>query len=92
MSDEIRIIVVDDQLLMRDGLTSLLDFQPNIQVVGSAENGNEDLTLITETQPDVVLMDVQMPVMNGIEAAAEIGEKLVITAGTVTSHISNILN
>ncbi|MEM7294524.1 MAG: response regulator transcription factor [Pseudomonadota bacterium] len=75
MSDEIRVIVVDDQLLMRDGLASLLNFQPKIEVVGSAENGKAALTLIAETQPDVVLMDVQMPVMNGIEATAEIARQ-----------------
>lgn len=75
MNDVIRIIVVDDQLLMRDGLASLLNFQPKIEVVGSAENGQAAVALVAELQPDVVLMDVQMPIMNGIEATAEIARQ-----------------
>jgi DNA-binding NarL/FixJ family response regulator len=70
--DEIRVLIVDDQLLMRDGLASLLQIQPGITVVGTAENGAEAITAVADFMPDVVLMDVRMPVMDGIEATAEI--------------------
>jgi DNA-binding NarL/FixJ family response regulator len=68
----IRVLVVDDQLLMRDGLASLLHIQPGIEVVGTAENGQQAVAAAAELQPDVVLMDVRMPVMDGIEATAAI--------------------
>ena len=69
MSDSvIRVIIVDDQVLMRDGLASLLDFQPEIEVVGKAENGKEAIAVVADLLPDVVLMDITMPKLNGIEA------------------------
>ncbi|MEZ4518161.1 MAG: response regulator transcription factor [Chloroflexota bacterium] len=68
----IRVLIADDQLLMRDGLASLLNLQPGIDIVGTAENGEEAITVVADLLPDVVLMDVRMPVMDGIEAAAEI--------------------
>lgn len=68
----VRVMIVDDQLLMRDGLASLLDIQPGIDVVGTAENGQKAIAMVEELQPDVILMDVQMPVMDGIEATAQI--------------------
>lgn len=68
----IRVLIADDQLLMRDGLASLLNLQSGIEVVGTAENGEDAITAVVDLQPDVVLMDVRMPVMDGIEATAEI--------------------
>lgn len=64
----IRVAVVDDQTLMRDGFTMILDAQPDIDVVGDAENGQSGLELCRRTRPDVVLMDIRMPEMDGIEA------------------------
>lgn len=64
----IRVAVVDDQTLMRDGFTMILDAQPDIDVVGDAENGRQGLELCRRTRPDVVLMDIRMPEMDGIEA------------------------
>ena len=64
----IRVAIVDDQALMRDGFTMILDAQPDIDVVGDAENGRLGVELCQRARPDVVLMDVRMPVMDGIEA------------------------
>jgi DNA-binding NarL/FixJ family response regulator len=64
----IRVAIVDDQALMRDGFSMILDAQPDIDVVGDAENGRLGVELCLRTRPDVVLMDIRMPVMDGIEA------------------------
>jgi DNA-binding NarL/FixJ family response regulator len=64
----IRVAVVDDQTLMRDGFTMILDAQPDIDVVGDADNGRSGVELCRRTRPDVVLMDIRMPEMDGIEA------------------------
>jgi DNA-binding NarL/FixJ family response regulator len=64
----IRVAVVDDQALMRDGFTMILDAQEDIEVVGDAENGRAGVELCRRCRPDVVLMDVRMPVLDGIEA------------------------
>lgn len=64
----IRVAIVDDQALMRDGFTMILDAQNDIDVVGDAENGRLGVELCQKTRPDVVLMDIRMPVLDGIEA------------------------
>jgi DNA-binding NarL/FixJ family response regulator len=64
----IRVAVVDDQALMRDGFTMILEAQPDIEVVGDAENGRLGVELCLRKRPDVVLMDIRMPVLDGIEA------------------------
>jgi DNA-binding NarL/FixJ family response regulator len=64
----VRVLVVDDQAMVRAGFAALLDAQPDITVVGQAADGAEGVTLAAETLPDVVLMDVRMPVMDGIDA------------------------
>jgi DNA-binding NarL/FixJ family response regulator len=63
----IRVLVCDDQTVVREGLAAILSTDPDIQVVGLAGNGAEALDLIPETRPDVVLMDLKMPVMNGVQ-------------------------
>ncbi len=68
----IRLVVIDDHSLFRRGLISLLDEMPGFQVVGEAANGQESLALVEKTQPDIILMDINMPVMNGIEALTAI--------------------
>jgi DNA-binding NarL/FixJ family response regulator len=67
MSD-VRILLVDDQRLMRSGLRTLLDLEEGIEVVGEAVNGQEALDQFAALLPDVVLMDVRMPVLDGVEA------------------------
>lgn len=64
----IRILLVDDQTIVHQGLKSLLEVQPDLQVVGWAETGQQALEQVTALQPDVVLMDVRMPVMDGVTA------------------------
>ena len=64
----IRVAIVDDQALMRDGFGMILDAQPDIDVVGDAENGRLGVEVCLRTRPDVVLMDIRMPVLDGIEA------------------------
>ena len=61
----IRVLLVDDQVLYREGLRTLLSTQPDLEVVGEAGNGEEALRLAATLQPDVVLMDLRMPVMDG---------------------------
>ena len=68
MTPPVRILIVDDQELFREGLHTLLSVQPDLQVVGEARNGEEALRLAGELNPDVVLMDLHMPVLNGAAA------------------------
>ncbi len=63
-----KIIVADDQTLMRDGLKTILDLECDMEVIGLAENGEEAYNLVKELSPDIVLMDVRMPLMNGVES------------------------
>jgi len=64
----IRLLLVDDQTLFREGLTTLLAAQPDLEVVGEAANGEEALRLAAAVHPDVVLMDLRMPILDGVEA------------------------
>ena len=68
MTDAIRVVVVDDHKIVRDGLTALLAALDGIDVVGSASDGREALHVVEETAPDLVVMDIQMPHLDGIEA------------------------
>jgi DNA-binding NarL/FixJ family response regulator len=68
----LRVVLVDDHDLFRSMLRGLLDDHDAIEVVGEAGNGAEALDVVERTRPDVVLMDVRMPVMNGIEATSAI--------------------
>lgn len=68
----IRILLADDQPLFRDGLAALLALEEDFEIVGEANHGQEAIALAEHLQPDVILMDVRMPVCNGVEATREI--------------------
>jgi DNA-binding NarL/FixJ family response regulator len=68
MSKIIRVLLVDDQNIVREGLASLLQIQPDLEIVGEAENGQIAIDLALILKPDVVLMDVRMPVFDGVAA------------------------
>ena len=68
----IRVVLVDDQALFRAGVRMLVASQPDMDVVGEAGDGREALEVVTRTTPDVVLMDIRMPVMDGLTATAEL--------------------
>lgn len=68
----LKIIIADDQTLMRDGLQTILQLEDDIDVVATAENGEEACRLVHVHNPDLVLMDIRMPVMNGIEAVKKL--------------------
>src|SRR6187549_3112028 len=70
--ESIRVLIADDHTLFRDGLRALLASISDIDVVGEAASGKEALKLAIELQPDVILMDIQMPDLNGIEATRQI--------------------
>lgn len=75
MTDPIRLLLVDDQRLMREGLRTLLDMEPGLQVAGEASNGQEALDAYAALLPDVVLMDVRMPVLDGVEATRRLRQR-----------------
>lgn len=71
----IRLLLVDDQIIVRQGLQSLLESKPDLQVVGDAENGQKAIEKVEALKPDVVLMDVRMPVMDGVAATRLISQR-----------------
>jgi DNA-binding NarL/FixJ family response regulator len=68
----IRILLVDDQALFREGLRTLLSIRPDLEVVGEAENGREAVDMAAQLRPDVILMDLRMPVLNGVAATRQL--------------------
>jgi DNA-binding NarL/FixJ family response regulator len=89
----IRVLIADDQALVRGGFRSILAGQDDIEVVGEAEDGNEAVALVEELHPDVVLMDIRMPGIDGIEATRRIAARglatrvLVLTTFDVDDYV-----
>ncbi|GAP10984.1 two component transcriptional regulator, LuxR family [Bellilinea caldifistulae] len=76
MNPKIKILLVDDQALFREGLRTLLDLQPDFEVVGEASQGEEALRMAVNLSPNVILMDLRMPVMDGVTATRRIKDSL----------------
>ncbi|MFC3041292.1 response regulator [Virgibacillus xinjiangensis] len=74
MSNEtnIKVVLIDDHKLFREGVKRILDFEPSFEVVAEGEDGADASKLVKEHQPDVVLMDINMPTMNGVQATADL--------------------
>jgi pilus assembly protein CpaE len=85
MADQIRVLIVDDIPETRDHLTKLLGFETDIEVVGSAASGSEALSIATELTPDVVLMDINMPDMDGIAATEKLSSQVPTAAVVMMS-------
>lgn len=81
----IRLLLVDDQMIIRTGLKSLLNTKPDLQVVGEAENGQSAIVQVEKLHPDVVLMDIRMPVMDGVAATKLICQRFKETKVLVLS-------
>jgi two-component system response regulator NreC len=94
---KIRIVLADDHTVLREGIRSLLEDQPDMQVVGEAEDGRAVVQLAAELQPDVILMDIAMPRLNGLEATRQIKKRfpevkvLILTVHSDEEYIRQIL-
>ena len=75
MSDTIRVVIADDHPVVRIGLRGMLETQNDIDVVGEAENGKQAVSLVSRLEPDVVLMDLQMPELDGVSATEQIRDR-----------------
>lgn len=90
----IRVVVADDQALLRGSFTMLVDSEPDLTVVGEASTGAEAVTVVLEQRPDVVLMDVRMPDMDGIEATRrvrDVSRILVVTMFDLDAYVYDAL-
>ena len=97
MTNKIKVLLVDDHAVYRMGLIALLDTEPDIEVVGEAEDGKNALRKAAKLSPDVVVMDLMMPVMDGITATREFRQQLpsvkilILTTSSTSDDLANAL-
>ncbi|MED1439662.1 response regulator transcription factor [Aeribacillus composti] len=72
MNNQVKIVIIDDHALFREGIKRILDFEPDFEVVAEAYDGSEALTVVESYMPDVVIMDINMPGVNGVEATKQL--------------------
>ncbi|MGF1637866.1 MAG: response regulator [Cyclobacteriaceae bacterium] len=72
--EQIKVVLADDHVVVRNGIKMLLENEGEIKVIGEASNGEEALTVVSKLQPDVLIIDIRMPVMNGLDATRKLGE------------------
>jgi two-component system, NarL family, nitrate/nitrite response regulator NarL len=95
MPDSLRVLIVDDEPLFAEMVRTLLDAEEGLEVVGTAPNGKRGVELAGSLNPDVVIMDVSMPVMNGIDATRAIRDRnpgvcvLILTGGSNIAEVDN---
>lgn len=95
--DKIRVLIVDDHAIVRMGMVALLNAQPNMEAVGEAKNGELGVKAALKLRPDVIVMDILMPVKNGVEATREIkaalpdAKILVLTTSTSATDLASAL-
>ena len=93
----IKVLLVEDHTIVRKGIHSLLDDEEDIEVIGEADNGREAIAKVDELQPDIVLMDHTMPILNGLEATRQIKKRfpevrvLILTMHTNEEYIFEFL-
>ena len=98
MKPKIRVLIADDHAILRTGLVALLDCEPDIEIVGEAADGAEAVRKAVELRPDVVVMDLLMPVLDGVGAIREIRRRqcaspiLVLTTSTVSNDLASALS
>src|SRR3990170_1950597 len=85
----IRVLIADDHVVLREGLRALLSMYEDVEVVGEAGDGLEALDKVMELQPDVVLMDIAMPRLGGLEAALELRQRRLPTKVLVLTQYDN---
>ena len=97
MKEKQRIVIAEDHTILREGLRALLSREPNFEVVGEAEDGREAIRLVEQLTPDLILTDLSMPKMNGVEAIREIRKRapetkiLALTVHRTEEYILEVL-
>lgn len=89
LDNTITVFLADDHTIVRQGLAKLLEGEPNLRVVGEAENGREAVDKVGELKPDIVIMDIAMPMLNGIEATRQIRKACPSTKVIILSMYSH---